>query len=257
MQRQPIGELLDCAPRGEVLVGRDWWSWNGAHGGLVVALATAAAQAAAPERPVRSVSARLRAPAQRTLHIESMAQRGVTVKLVTVSIHEDRLIAEATCVLGRDTGGPSQTPPAPRVSGPERYDVLEVNPEIMPFLSHVEIRPVRSLPLAGADDPELAAWVRLTDDDKPPDACRLAALLDALPPSLVATLTEPMAIPTVELSFHVGPALTNATADGSPWAFVEASTRWALRGWVSEEVRAWAPGGALLGVAQQLRLVVG
>jgi len=43
-----------------------------------------------------------------------------------------------------------------------------------PYAQRTETRPVGSArPFAGAREPELAAWVRLVDDDLPPDEVRL------------------------------------------------------------------------------------
>ena len=78
-----------------------------------------------------------------------------------------------------------------------------------------------------------------------------------MPPSLYSALTEPIAIPTIERAFHAAPALRRPAASDSPWVLVEATTRSASDGWVSEEVRAWSADRMLLGVAQQLRLIVG
>ena len=65
-------------------------------------------------------------------------------------------------------------------------------------------------PYAGGPRPVLTAWLRLTDDDQPPDIFRLIMLMDALAPSYAAVLTTLQAIPTVELTVRYTPAVFDA-----------------------------------------------
>lgn len=126
----------------------------------------------------------------------------------------------------------------------------------MSFARYTEIRPVGpNRPFAGGVEPELTAWIRLVDDDRPPDAHRFVLLMDALAPSYAAILTTPTLIPTVELT--VRPAAMLAAAS-SPWLLLHARTHMAsATGWVDEQIDAWGPDGTHLGSAHQLRLVVG
>jgi hypothetical protein len=119
----------------------------------------------------------------------------------------------------------------------------------------MEIRPVgHNRPYAGCPEPELTAWIRLTEDDEPPDAYRLLLLMDALAPSYAAVLTDLQLIPTVELTVRPGQGLQHAS---SPWILLQARTRWANPdGWMDEQIDAWDPDGIHLGSAHQLRIAL-
>ncbi|MFC6561097.1 hypothetical protein [Nonomuraea cavernae] len=108
-------------------------------------------------------------------------------------------------------------------------------------------------PYAGGAEPELTAWIRLLEDDEPPDVHRLALLMDGLAPSYAAVLSELALLPTVE--FAVGPAI-GLLRTASPWVLLRARThRASADGWVDEGIDAWGPDGDHLGSARQLRLV--
>jgi hypothetical protein len=141
-------------------------------------------------------------------------------------------------------------PPAPPASDCELFIVP---PDFVPIATYMEIRPVGSnRPYAGGSEPELTAWIRLAEDDEPPDVYRFLLLMDALAPSYAAVLTDLQLIPTVELTVHTGPGLQQAT---SPWILMQARTRWAdASGWMDEQIDAWDPDGIHLGSAHQLRV---
>jgi hypothetical protein len=99
----------------------------------------------------------------------------------------------------------------------------------------------------------LTAWLRLTEDDQPPDVFRLIMLMDALAPSYAAVLTTPQAIPTVELTVRYAGGLQGAS---SPWILLRASTTWvSADGWLNEHLDAWDPAGTHLASADQLRTI--
>ena len=124
----------------------------------------------------------------------------------------------------------------------------------MPIARYTEIRPVgTSRPYAGGLEPELTAWIRLVEDEKPPDVCRLVFLADALAPSYTAVLSVPVPVPTIELTVRPAPGLRAAR---SPWVLMCARTTAAdAGGWTTERIDVWGPGGDFYGCADQLRLV--
>jgi hypothetical protein len=110
-----------------------------------------------------------------------------------------------------------------------------------------------NLPYAGYEKPELAAWVRLAEDDRPPDLYRMIMLIDALAPSYAAILTTLQPIPTVELT--VTPSYQLGVAS-SPWVLLRAATTSATPdGWLHEHIDAFDVGGAYLAGADQLRTI--
>jgi hypothetical protein len=77
---------------------------------------------------------------------------------------------------------------------------------MVPFAQHVEIRRIGPGPFEGGDRAELLAWVRWVDRDAPVDAVSLVILVDALAPALYAVATNPVPIPTVDLTVTLQPS---------------------------------------------------
>ena len=77
--------------------------------------------------------------------------------------------------------------------------------DVVPFAPHVDIRPLGDQRLlSGGSLPELRAWIRLTEPH-PYSPALAAVLLDALFPSLYAVQSEPVPVPTAEITAHVAP----------------------------------------------------
>jgi hypothetical protein len=142
----------------------------------------------------------------------------------------------------------------PAAPPPADCPIFTVPPEFVPFATRTEIRPVGSVrPFSGAASPELLAWLRLVDDDVPPDALRMLVLMDALAPSYGAVLSSPTPIPTVSFTLTPTPALARAS---SPWILLRAWTEAASsEAWLHERLDAWGPDGEHLASAEQLRFV--
>jgi len=253
-----LATLLDH-PADEVRVDPGWWSWSGAHGGLSVALVAAAMRrAVGDDVALRSVTAQLLAPITDRIRLEAdVLRRGRSVVTVAGTARQDgRPYLTATGVFGR----PGRTTTAPRPPAPRSpaIDDLErfVAPlDVLPFTQHTEVRPVgHNRPFTGGTTAELTAWVRLTDDDRPVDELRMVVLLDCLAPSIAAVLPAMAAVPTIELSVHLGREVRSAT---SPWVLLHSRTDLADDGWCSERLDAWSPDGTHLATATQLRLVLG
>jgi hypothetical protein len=144
----------------------------------------------------------------------------------------------------------------PEAPPPAECPTFTVPPEFVPFAGRTEIRPVGpARPFAGGKEAELVAWLRLVDDDLPPDEARLLVLMDSLAPSYAAVLSSPVPVPSITFSVAPGAGLLTAT---SPWMLLRARTEVASRdGWLTERLDAWAPDGAHLGSAEQVRMIAG
>jgi acyl-CoA thioesterase len=253
-----LATMLDH-PADEVLIDPTWWSWSGAHGGLAVALAAAAMRRAAGEDvELRSVTAQLLAPIDGPARFAAQVVRQGRSVVATsgTAVQDDRPRLTATAVFGRPSRGPVASAPGAPASPPvEGLDRFAVPLDVLPFAAHTEVRPVgENRPFAGGTTAELTAWIRFLDDDRPVDELRAVVLMDCLAPSIAAVLPAMAAVPTVELSVHLAPAVRTAT---SPWVLLHARTDLAVGdGWVSERLDAWAPDGTHLASATQLRLVL-
>jgi hypothetical protein len=254
-----LSTLLD-QPADTVRIDPTWWSWNGAHGGLSVALVVGAMRRAVDgDVPLRSVSAQLVAPVNDEVRFEAdVLKRGRSVVMARgAALQDGRPHVTASAVFGNAGRGPLvAAPPAP-VSPP--IDSLEpffVPVDWLPFTAHTEVRPVGDArPFASGTTAELTAWVRLTDDDRPVDEARLIVLFDCLAPSVAAVLPAMAAVPTIELGVQLGSAVRTAA---SPWVLVRCRTDvGAEDGWCTDRLDAWGPDGTHLGSAHQVRLVLG
>jgi hypothetical protein len=251
--------MLDGPSPDEIEPHRELWGFGGLHGGLTLALLTNAMQAAAPGLVPRGVAATYHRAIRSPFRVEASpvrAGRVVTTAAAAVTspagVH---VTATATFGSAGRSGWPEVAPAPPLAPPPHECPVFTIPPEFVPFASKTEIRPVGpNRPFGGGPEPVLTAWLRLTEDDRPPDVARLVVLIDALAPSYAAVLTVPQVVPTVELSVRPSSRLADAS---SPWVLLEARTLSAgTSGWVDERIDAWGPDGEHLGAAHQLRIVV-
>jgi len=249
-----VGERV---PVRTVDIPRGWWSWAGAQGGAVIGHALdAMADLAGPGVAARSITAHLLRPVQAPLSLApQVLRRGARATAAAVSgTAGGRSALHALATFGADRDGPSVAgPPPPPVARPEDCPVFELPAELVPFGAQIEVRPTTDArPMAGGPDPELEAWLRLRDD-RPLDPAALCILLDALPPGLSATATEPAPVPTVDFTAHFSPGV--GTAPGRGWVLAHLRTVDAGAGWSVDDSTLWSPDGRRLAVARQARIV--
>ncbi len=253
------------------------FGWGGLHGGVVLARLAAAmsGEVAATagdggERPLlRSVTGRFLRAVRRDAELSvGVEARGRTVGGGSAEVrHGDRVLVDASAIFGTavagagssgaaSAGGAQLVPDAPVVPPPERCQPFELGDLAPPVGRFVEIRPADDRrPFTGGSTPELIAWLRVVDDEGPPDLGRLIFLADSLAPSWSAVLDEPALVPTIELT--VRPTLGAEPAD-SPWVLVRTTaSEMSADGWCRERIDLWGSGGAHLAAAEQLRLLLG
>jgi len=255
-----IAQAFDAAAAGaEIGLDRSWWGFGGVHGGLTLGLLTTALCASAPERALRQVSGHFRRALRQPFVLDvAPHEPGKSVSWLDASALENGRVAMRASALFAAPGARHHAPlapPMPSVPAPSACPLFTVPDGFAPFSRHVEIRPVGAArPFGGGTEPQLTAWLRLVDDDLPPDAARLAMLMDALAPSYAAVLETPVPIPTLTFTLTPGAGLVAAS---SPWLLLQARTEvCGSDGWLLERFHAWAPDGAHLGAAEQLRMVM-
>ena len=233
------------------------YGFGGLHGGLVPGRLVAAMAELAGDRQLGSLFVQLHDPVRGDVAVEPRVRRDGPMLIVDASGYSNgrhAVTAMATFAPADAQLDHTVAPASPAAGRPHDHGTFAVPTEVAPIAAHFEIRPVgHDRPYAGGTAPELTAWVRLTDDEQPPDLARLAVLSDALAPSFAATLTVPRPIPTVELTLRPGGLQTATT---SPWVLVRAVTTSATaHGWIDERIDAWGVDGRHLVVAHQLRTV--
>jgi hypothetical protein len=233
------------------------WGFGGLHGGLTLALLAKAMHFGADAGVLRSATVRLHRPVNQVFTVAITRPRRGRASADAFPAAGDRLcLASASLVTGavRPQWLQPVAPDRPSVSPPGNCERFAIPPGLVPIGQFLEVRPTDGTrPYAGGPCPVLTAWLRLTEDDQPPDVFRLVMLMDALAPSYAAVLTTPQAIPTVELTVRYAGGLQGAS---SPWILLRASTTWvSADGWLNEHLDAWDPAGTHLASADQLRTI--
>ena len=226
------GDLL--ATRGPVTVPPDWWSWAGAHGGLLVALAAADATAAAPDVALRGSTAQLlrpvRGPLTLTSQVVHAGRRLTTVR--TEGTADGRTALGGPLHLrvagGADRRGRQCSRSPPRWSTPPRTSLRSCPPPTWcpSAATSTSAPPTTSSPSRGRRRPGSPRGSGCASEAGTPGPLRTTLLADALAPSLYAAMEQPAPVPTVELSIHHR-APAPQGEDPAP-----ASTRVAEEGWL-------------------------
>ncbi|WP_156755753.1 thioesterase family protein [Actinokineospora pegani] len=238
-------------------IAQSWRSWTGAHGGMLGGLVLDHAGRQVPGTPVRALHltflTAVRAP---TVQVgTTLVKAGRTASVVTAQLTaDDRVSVLGTATFGAATPGPSSPAPTPpEVPPAEVAAAVEFPAHLVPFAAHLDIRPVGALPLGGGSEPELVAWARVHEPPKRPESAAVV-LLDALAPGLYATRTEPVPVPTVELSAHFTDAAADFDATG--WSLLRIRTEHAGAGWCVDASEVWTASGALVATGRQARRVI-
>lgn len=255
----PLTEILGAAEApgdAQFELGRAAWGFGGVHGGLALAMLVRAMQAKAPGQSLRRVSGQFRRPLRAPFAMETQEDHaGNSVRWLSGQIVQGATsCVAATAIFATPGGAHAQRLAAemPAAPPPSACPIFTVPPEFVPFSTRTEIRPVGDArPYARGGRAELIAWVRLREDDLPPDEARTVVLLDALAPSYAAILDTPVPIPTVTLSV----TWSGAATARSPWILLRAQTELASEeGWLHERIDAWTAAGEHLATADQLRV---
>jgi acyl-CoA thioesterase len=240
-------------------VNRDWWIVFGPNGGFLAAMLVKAMGAAVDDhsRMARSLTIHYTAaPVEGAVRIHTTIERAGR-SLTTVSarmVQGERLIALAIGAFSS-----SRTPaiefsdaPPPEVPQPEEIDSFERQGELPPFTRQWEVRPAIGVePFTGSNgSTRTGGWIRPLDQH-PIDAALVAQLTDAWLPAVFIRLTEPDAVPTIDLTIHFRADLP-LPAD---FALVTFETRLSAGGFVEEDGWIWARDGQLIAHSRQLALL--
>jgi acyl-CoA thioesterase len=239
-------------------VDRTWWSWSGAHGGLLAALLLRHAGTHAPELRPRSLYMSLLVPADaRPLRCltEVMRRGGSSAVTRSLLYQGEALVLIGTALLaGEQDGSVMQACPAPPVPPADECPPEYPPVEVVPFVQHVDFRMAGDArPLGGGPEPVLTAWLRLKEPASSPAEMALV-LLDSMPPALYAAMTEPVVAPTADFAVHFADGL--ATAGLGDWTLIRTQVEQASSGWMVDSIRPWRPDGTLLATARQTRRIL-
>lgn len=240
-------------------VNRDWWIVFGPNGGFLAAMLVKAMSAAADDhrRLARSLTIHYTAaPSEGPVRIRTTVERAGR-SLTTVSARmeqEGRLIALALGAFSsaRAPAIEFSDAHAPPVPPPEEVTPYEARGDLPPFTRQWEVRPAVGVdPFTGSDGSTLTGgWIKPLDEH-PIDAALVAQLTDAWLPAVFIRLTEPNAVPTIDLTIHF-----RADLPLDPdYVLVTFETRVAAGGFIEEDGHIWARDGQLIAQSRQLALL--
>jgi len=240
-------------------INRDWWIVFGPNGGFLAAMLVRAMGAAVDDhaRVARSLTIHYTAaPAEGLVRIRTTIERaGRALTTVTARMEQDgRLIALAVGAFSsaRVPAIEFSEAPPPSVPWPDDLPRAELRDDLPPFTRQWDIRPaIGTPPFTGADGSTLTGgWIRPLDDH-PVDAALVAQLADAWLPAVFIRLTEPNAVPTIDLTIHFRGDLPLPP----DYVLVAFETRLSAGGFVEEDGSIWSRDGQLIAHSRQLALL--
>jgi acyl-CoA thioesterase len=248
-----------------------WWIERGPNGGYVAALILRAvtAEVADPERRLRSFTVHYLAPPAEgdveivvTVERQGRSMTSASARLV----QQDRLLAIAVGAFS--TSRPSIefcTLVMPEVEPPESFEPMPTGEGTGPVMrQRYEQRwALGPLPFSGGDEALSGGWIRLArtelgDDRAAADPVRidqhlLVALADAWMPPVFGRITQPAAVPTIDLTVHLR---NPQPVDVDDWVLVVFRSAVASDGFIEEDGELWSRDGTLLAQSRQLAVVL-
>jgi acyl-CoA thioesterase len=240
-------------------VNRDWWIVFGPNGGFLAAMLVKAMGAAVQDdaRMARSLTIHYTAaPAEGPVRIRTTIERaGRSLTTVSARMEQgERLIALAIGAFSRPRRAALEfdDAPAPHVPAPEDVPLVEPRPELPPFARQWETRyAIGARPFSGSGGSTLTGgWIKPLDPH-PIDAALVAQITDAWLPAVFVRLTEPNAVPTIDLTIHFRAELP-LPAD---YMLVTFESRLSQGGFVEEDGWIWSREGRLIAHSRQLALL--
>jgi acyl-CoA thioesterase len=243
-------------------IDRSWWILRGPNGGYVAAIVLRALTATVddPTRPPRSLTIHyLAPPAEGPVEVHTTVERaGRTLSSLTARLLQDgRTMAVAVAAFGQPREAVSfaerTMPEAPPPEACERRVPAEgMGP---PAMVHWDQRfAIGSLPMSGGE-PLTGGWIAPAEP-RPFDHLLVAAIMDAWVPPIFCRVTEPMGVPTVDLTIHFRTELPPpGVAEGGHLLGVFRSEV-AAEGYLVEDGELWSPDGVLLAESRQLAVVI-
>lgn len=246
--------LCDFDPARGLHLPPQWLQGRTAYGGITTASAVAAAQQLAdgPLPPLRSAQVSFIGPALGALRCQVQTLRaGKSVTSVGVDVlGEQGLAARLMLVFGqaRQSTLAHDFSERPGVRGPESYAELGVADSpalaaaVPAFMGNFQLRPAAgSMPVSGADNPEIVAWVRHRDAEGVDPCVALIALADALPPAAFTSYRQLAPISSINWSFDLlGPV------PAGEWFLLRSASDYTADGYSSQQMQVWDIDGRLL-----------
>lgn len=106
---------------------------------------------------------------------------------------------------------------------------------------------------SGEGSSRVGQWIRAMKP-RPLDAIELVAIADAVPPAGFPRMTEPAAMPTVDLTVHIRASLPLIDPPEDDRVYAECTTHHVADGFADDDCNIWAADGRLLAQSRQLAI---
>jgi acyl-CoA thioesterase len=247
-------------------VAADWRAGRGPHGGYLAAMLLRALSESVKDdtRDPRSLTIHyLRAPEPGPIRISTVIERkGRSLSTLSARMHQgQQLIAIALAAFSKPWGGPeiaNVQMPQVEPADPLREGVKLIEHGGPEFAHHIVLQPrIDGMPFVDDGQPmQIRGWIGLAEP-RPIDALSLAFFSDALIPAPYMRLSEPAAVPTVDLTVHFRERARPAPdADPRELCLAQTSTELIRDGFFVEDGLIWAADGTLLAHSRQLAIVI-
>lgn len=238
----------------QITVGDDWLQGRTLYGGLSAALCVEAANRMIEGLPpLQSANFAFVGPATGQLRLTpTILRRGKSTVFISVDLTGDAGIAtRATLCFGapRTSRLSYQHLPAPQVPPPDTCKSFRPRDEGPSFARHFDFRHAGgSLPLSGADKPELLIWLRHVDESLPNAVVPLIALADAPPPAAFSMFPEFAPISTMTWTIDM---LSDLSGPDDGWRLLLTTGDTVANGYSSQTMTVWDSTGKPLIAARQ------
>jgi acyl-CoA thioesterase len=267
-------------------VAPDWRAGRGPHGGYLAAMLLRALIEAVADtaRAPRSLTIHYaRAPEAGPVQISTVIERqGRSLSTLSARMYQgassphrprrgkgEELVAIALAAFSLPWGGPEIADvqmPEVAPQDPSRAGVKLIEHGGPEFAHHIVLQPrIEGSVFAGAaSSPEgegeqpmrIRGWIGLAEP-RPIDALSLAFFSDALIPAPYMRMSEPVAVPTVDLTVHFHARMhPQPNADARELCLAQTTTDLIHDGFFVEDGMIWAADGTLLAHSRQLAIVI-
>ena len=246
----------------------EWYQGKGAYGGVVAGALVRALEhhVGDARKHLRSFTVHFAAPATDvSTYIEVRTEReGSLVSHLSLRmLQNDAVVAFATgtCAGTRKIAAPDKlvfTPAQERkVPAPDTIEPIGNNPLMPRFTQFFSYRLCYGeIPFSGAKSALVGAWLEPTFPYRL-DAALTIALLDALPPAILACSDGFRPAASVDMTTHLYWDFSDDSRIAPGPFFILAESKWANDGYTEEKAQLWSAGHELIAECHQLIAVLG
>ncbi len=243
----------------------EWYQGRGAFGGVVVAAMIRGLEAVVNDesKRLRSMQVQFCGPLvaeKARLEVEIQRRGSSVINASAKIVQKGEVKTTALALYGgmRNSAIDFEAREMPDVPPPEEVDPAPESPLFPKFSRHYEYRFCNgAIPYTGSEEATGGGWCRPIGDTKAADEARVAALLDAWAPAILARATAPTPAATISWNIHLYRPLPLEDADADDFYLIASESQIAVNGYADEQTQLWSEEGELIAEGSQLVAVFG